>query len=143
MTKAAVKNERRVLLAAIHIKAKSIGISGDDRRALQQNLTGVASCADMTIGQLKSVRDALNLRSSRPAYHEYNDARARKVSAMWGQLCKAGVVRNPKGLDSFVQRQVQIGHLAWVRDNAAFDALFTALRALADRNGVKLNERRS
>ena len=50
---------RRPLLAAIHIRAKALGLDEDSRRALQQRVAGHASCADMTMRQLRAVANEL------------------------------------------------------------------------------------
>ena len=52
---------RRRLIAAIHARAKSIQLSDDDRRELQERLTGHRSCSDMTPQQLRKVADDLRL----------------------------------------------------------------------------------
>ena len=51
---------RRALLAAIHIRAAGLGLDEDTRRALQQRVGGHASCADMTMRQLRAVADELS-----------------------------------------------------------------------------------
>ena len=61
MPAAAPAPVRRRLLAAIHARAKAVGIPEDDRRDLQARLTGRRSCADMTLPQLRRVAEDLRL----------------------------------------------------------------------------------
>ena len=56
---------RRGLLAAIHIRAQALRLDEDTRRALQQRVGGHASCADMTVRQLRAVADELARAESR------------------------------------------------------------------------------
>ena len=48
---------RRGLIAAIHIRAKQLGLDEDTRRDVQLRITGKASCRDMTIRELRAVAD--------------------------------------------------------------------------------------
>ena len=52
---------RRALLAAIHVRAKQLGLDDEVRGDLQERLTGERSCADMTTAQLRKVADELKL----------------------------------------------------------------------------------
>ena len=56
---------RLPLLAAIHMRAKALGLDEDTRRAMQQRVGGHASCADMTVRQLRAVADELQLADKR------------------------------------------------------------------------------
>ena len=144
-------SKRRSLLGAVHIKAKQLGLDEAARRDLQQRITGHASCKDMTDNQLRFLLAQMDntggfSHHTTPvggkAYHEQKDPRARKVAAMWRQLSQEEVVNSPhaSALNSFVQRQVGISALDWVRDNKHFDALIIALRGMAKRHGVALHE---
>ena len=59
MPGAASQPLRRDLLAAIHVRAKRLGLDEDTRRALQERVAGKRSCADMSIGELRAVADEL------------------------------------------------------------------------------------
>ena len=52
-------DRRRRLIAAIHVTAWKAGLSGHERRALQERAGGAASCADMDDAGLGRVLDAL------------------------------------------------------------------------------------
>lgn len=56
--------ERNRLIRMIHAGARDARITNDERRALQQRTTGVASCATMTINQLHDVIAVLNARGA-------------------------------------------------------------------------------
>lgn len=57
---------RRGLIAAIHARAKNLGLREDERRDVQRRVTGKASCRDMTLRELGAVADDLR-RTGRPA----------------------------------------------------------------------------
>lgn len=57
--------ERTRLLAMAHVGAKRLGLDEDTRRALQQQMTGCPSCADMTLAQLRTLVAELNRRGAR------------------------------------------------------------------------------
>ncbi len=50
---------RQKLLATIHATAKQLNLTDDLRYDLQLSLTGVTSCKDMTLAQLKKVQTRL------------------------------------------------------------------------------------
>lgn len=52
---------RRRAIAAIHARAKALRMSKEDRRELQERLTGHRSCSDMALAQLKRVAEDLRL----------------------------------------------------------------------------------
>ncbi|MBW7863075.1 MAG: regulatory protein GemA [Candidatus Hydrogenedens sp.] len=58
---------RSRLIAAVHAAAARAGLDGDTRRALQRNVTGKDSCADMTVTELLAVLDRINGKTARPA----------------------------------------------------------------------------
>lgn len=48
-------SQRRALLALVHKAGKQAGLADDDRRVVQQMVTGCASCADMNEAQLRAM----------------------------------------------------------------------------------------
>ena len=103
---------RRSLIAAIHIRAKQLQISAEDRGNLQERLTGRRSCADMTLPQLRKVADDLRLaelhlhprpvdatrpEDARPGMRERARALAREIG-----------VHNDAYLDAIAQRQSNV-----------------------------------
>ena len=55
----AASPERRSLLAAIHVRAKKLGLDEDTRRDIQRRVAGKTSCRDMTVPELRRVADEL------------------------------------------------------------------------------------
>lgn len=52
-------DRRRAWIGRVHGAAAKLGLDDDTRRALQLQVTGVASCARMTVRQLLDVMEAL------------------------------------------------------------------------------------
>ena len=50
-------NLRRRLIAAVHVRAKQLGLDEDTRRDIQLRVTGKASCRDMNLRELRAVAD--------------------------------------------------------------------------------------
>ena len=48
---------RRRLIAAVHVRAKQLGLDDETRRDVQLRVTGKASCRDMTLRELRAVAD--------------------------------------------------------------------------------------
>ena len=103
------RDVRRRAIAAIHARAKALSMSEEDRRELQERLTGRRSCSDMTLKQLQRVAEDLRLAElrlrprpvdatrpddSRPGMRE----RARAIARQIG-------VDNDAYLDAIAERQ--------------------------------------
>lgn len=100
---------RRRLIAAVHVRAKAVGMSADVRRELQERLTGRRSCADMTLPQLRRVAEDLRLAELRLRPRPVDATRApdaregmrRRARA----LARALGVHGDAYLDAIAQRQ--------------------------------------
>ncbi|NMM77445.1 GemA protein [Rhodococcus sp. SRB_17] len=137
--------------AAIHVLKSKLGLSDGDYRALLAQLTGQTSSKDMTERQRRAVRDHMQQLAERggmvqPTVHQ-PDARARfdpfqaaaspqerMVWALWHQLGREGVVRNPsaQALDAWVQRTVHVRALRFA-NGAQLNTLIEALKAWNER----------
>ena len=103
---------RRPLLAAIHMRAKALGLGDVARRALQQRVGGHASCADMTVRQLRAVADELQLAERRLLRPGPVDA-SRPVERLDGMRRRAQALAAELGagdayLDAIGQRQAGV-----------------------------------
>lgn len=144
-------------IAAIHALAGKLEITGDDYRALLVQLTGVDSCKKMTQPQRRDVRehlqglarrygvDAKQARARPLSAAEFEKRRRaaspqeRKVWAMWHQLHRAGVVRDPsaRALSAFVRRQTGSDIPRWQSDPKAMHAVIEALKDWKQREGLQ------
>lgn len=99
---------RRGLIAAIHARARAVGMATDDRRDLQARLTGRRSCADMTLPQLRRVAEDLRLAELRLRPRPVDATRA--PSGREGMRRRARALARDVGvgdayLDAIAQRQ--------------------------------------
>lgn len=58
-SKRAPTDQRRAWIGRVHAAAATLGLDDETRRALQLQVTGVESCARMTVRQLLEVMEAL------------------------------------------------------------------------------------
>ena len=106
---------RRSLLAAIHVRAKALGLDEDTRRDVQRRVSGKASCRDMTLPELRAVADELRqterrvkpgpIDATRPI--ERTDGMRRRARALAAEL-GAG----DRYLDAIAQRQAGVSFAA-------------------------------
>ena len=137
---------RRHKLALIHQGAKALGMDDDTRRALQLEITGRSSAADMNPQQLDAVIERLRALGFKPAARigavaGYKRKRVAKISAMWIQMADEGVVHNRSdaALIKFAARITHSARLEWA-DDAGLAGVINALQAMAAHHGVRLRE---
>ena len=125
---------RRKLIMAIRAAARRHGLEDDDRRALQADLTGKASLADMTAGELGRVLDRLNRDWKRPDTARPHVA---KVRALWWSLYWLGAISDPsdRALGAFAKRQAGVDKLTWL-DHRRAPSVIEALKSWLEREGV-------
>lgn len=85
-----MNDARTRLIRRIHAQARSRGLDEAGRRALQERLTGKASCADMTLTELQRV--ATDLGSTRDRLPD--GPASAKLRALWISGWHLGVVRD-------------------------------------------------
>lgn len=135
-------DSRRKLIGAVRAAAKRRGIDDDDRKAIQLEVTGKASMADMDGAEIGKVLDRLNRDAGGRALGAWQ-ARPHqaKVRALWWTLYWLGEVPEPneRALDAFVLRQAGVFSLRFL-DNRASLSVIEALKAIAARAGVRWPE---
>lgn len=126
---------RRRKMQAVRAAIRRHGIDEDDRRALQLQVTGTASMADMTPGQLEELLDHLNRDYKGPNGHR---AHIGKVRALWWSLYWLGAVDQPndRAIGAFVERQTGVSALAFLDHRQAFSVI-EALKSWVAREGVE------
>jgi phage gp16-like protein len=130
---------RRADLAAIHVGKKNLRLDDETYRALLWTLTGRESSAELNAPQRKAVIErmrALGLQR-KPLAHtvtRMNQAQAKKIVAMWIELAKKGIVRDPsdRALNHFIARVTKVSHINWLRPAEA-NKVIEALKAMAAR----------
>lgn len=129
----AAPDRRRRMIGAVRAACQRQGLADDDRRALQAEITGKASLADMDVADLGRVLDRLN----RGRHGGEPRAVAGKVRALWWTLYWLGAVDDPndRALDAFVRRQAGVDALRFL-DHRQAHAVIEALKGWAAREGV-------
>ena len=125
------QDSRGPLIRACHAAVRAAGFDDDARHDFQMRVTGKASMRDMSVAELRHLRDELNRitgfgrgkgwrgkAAGRPRsdYHppvERGDVRL--IHALWGELGKRGVLKRPDraGLNAFIRSRFE-GHWSFV-----------------------------
>jgi phage gp16-like protein len=131
---------RRKLIMAVRAACRRLGLEDDDRKAIQLEVTGKASLADMNAAEMGAVLDRLN--RDRPGgfsdrAHFANRPHVGKIRALWWTLYWLGDVEEPNdaALDAFVKRQTGLAALRFL-DHSRAPSVIEALKAMAARGGV-------
>lgn len=135
------QQNRRAMLAKVHIAKKELGLDEDDYRQILADETGKTSAGDCSAQELDAVlarfkgrgwQPATKTSRSKPAQHPT----ARKARALWISLHQLGAVRDPseKALESFAKRQLGCERLNWARQSEGY-RLIEALKKMGERNG--------
>lgn len=131
------------MLGKVHIAKKQLGLDGDDYVAVLLRVTGHASSADCSDGELVHLIgefERLGFWSlpkrpgagPRPADHPV----ALKARALWISLHQLGAVDDPseRALEAFARRQLKVERLQWANQAQGYK-LIEALKAMAERAG--------
>ena len=131
MSRTKPQDSRGPLIRACHAAVRAAGFDEDARHDFQMRVTGKASMRDMSVAELRHLRDELNRitgfgrgkgRRGKPTadrkadYHppaERGDVRL--IHALWGELGKRGVLKRPDraGLNAFIRSRFE-GHWSFV-----------------------------
>ena len=131
-------DSRRRLMMAVRAATKRLALADDDRKAIQLEVTGQASMADMNAHQLGLVLDRLNRdQVDRGLGGSNTRPHISKIKALWWTLYWLGANQCPDDnvLDAFVQRQTGISALRFV-DYRSSPKIIEALKAMITRAGV-------
>lgn len=135
-------DQRRRLLATIHVAKKDLAMADDDYREMLRRLTGLESAADCSLAELHRVvseMERLGFRNRRRGGGTANPAShpvARKARALWIGLHALGAVEDgsERALEAFGKRQLGVDRLHWA-DRSKAGALIEALKGWAEREG--------
>lgn len=129
------KQDSRVgMIKAVRAACRRLGLEDDDRRALQQEVTGKISLGDMDLPELGRMLDRLNKDYKGPSG---NRAYLAKIRALWWTLYWLGAIHEPndEALTAFVKRQTGKQRLQFLGHREAFSVI-EALKSWAARLGV-------
>ena len=111
------------MLAKVHIAKKELGLADDNYRAIMRRVTGKASsgaCSDIELHQLLAEFKRLGwkpkMNGAASAAGKSGKPHVRKVYALWGELHRAGALRDGsrRALQAFVQRQTGVSSPEWL-----------------------------
>jgi hypothetical protein len=128
-------DSRKKLRDAVHGAASRLGLTDDDRHAIQFDITGKASLTNMTLSEIGQVLDRLNKdRSGERGAKRPHEA---KIRALWWTLYWLGEVREPNdhAINAFVSKRFGISNLRFV-DHGGGAKIIEGLKAIAARAGV-------
>lgn len=145
-TAAGKADSRGKMIGAVRAACARLRISDEDRKAIQLEVTGKGSMAEMELPDLGKLLDHLNRDWKGPMGHR---AYVGKIKALWWTLYWLGAIEEPGtiALDAFVQRQTGKASINFLGHREAFRVI-EALKAWAAREGVawpdekQLEERR-
>lgn len=122
-----MNDERRSRLAALHCAKRDLGLDDDAYRAMLTRLTGKESAADLSATELgwvladlrdKGWKGGRSRRQSPPSRHKtrYDKTQADKIRALWINMGRQGIVRNPAetALNRYVKRMTGVEHVEWL-----------------------------
>ncbi len=140
MSRTKPQASRGPLIRACHAAVRAAGFDEDARHDFQMRVTGKASMRDMSVAELRHLRDELNRitgfgrggrgkgrRGGKPAvgkaagrpradYHPPSErGDVRLIHALWGELGRSGVLKRPDraGLNAFIRSRFE-GHWSFV-----------------------------
>ena len=137
----------RALQRKIHLGCKSLGLDDEARRELQLVVTGKASMSNMTEAELQAMvkrLEADGFKASAKSGKRFKAApRAdlRLIHKLWGELGRAGEVRDPSraGLNRFIRARFGAywsmvpADVDMLTDWAQIDAVIQALKSWGQR----------
>ena len=144
-------DQRKRLLALIHIAKKDSRMSDGDYRTFLKSVTGLDSSKDMDAAQLQAVVDGFRQMgwkvgtcqsikgklSPKTRAQKGRKSMASKIRALWIECFKAGVVTNryEEGLNAYVQRMTGIDRVDWIRRPSDGRTVIEALKKMLEERG--------
>ncbi|MBW4648930.1 MAG: regulatory protein GemA [Kastovskya adunca ATA6-11-RM4] len=112
--------ERKRLLAKIHVAKKQLKLSEEAYRAFLQGVVGASSCKDLDISGLNAVLNAFKAkgfktRLSPASSHKPRKDQTDKIRALWIELHNAGKTEDGSepALNVWIKRMTGIERLEW------------------------------
>jgi phage gp16-like protein len=115
------KEERKRLLAKIHIGKNQLGLSDEDYRHILEEVTGLRSCRTMNLTQLTLVLNTFKDMGFKVKFEPEGKGKLRKtvqnkIRALWLELHRIGAVQDErdKAMNAWVERQVGVSRIEWL-----------------------------
>lgn len=146
---AQITPQRRGLLAQVHIAAKDMGLDENTYRELLHRITGSRSAAGIDDAGLRQVLQEMRRLGWRPAARQRTGRagrkwrsaspypHVRKVWALWGELKRRRIWRDPRrsSLAAFVRRMTGADDPDWLTASQA-RLVIEALKDIGERSGI-------
>lgn len=129
-----------MIIAAIHVAKRDLGLEDDDYRSLLERVTGKASLRLMSTREQGAVLDELRAKGAPVLTVKGKDLAgpyAKKLQALWIAAWNLGIVRDrtDKAMLAFIARQTGIENTRFLRDPADARKAVEALKAWIARDG--------
>jgi phage gp16-like protein len=124
--------ERRKMIAKIHLAKKQLALAEDSYRAILERITGMDSAAKMRVDQLDAVlREFARLGwRAKPAAKRSAQPQIRMIHAVWADICRLQGRGDEAALRAFVRRQTKTEDHPEGVDSAEFLTAAMANRVL-------------
>lgn len=131
-------NDRRLMIAKIHVAKRQMALTDEDYRQMLLDTTGRLSSADCTNAELQAMIRHLSSKGfkARKSDRAADHPAATKARALWISLYHLGAIDNPseQALEALAQRQLKVAKLQWANQAQCYK-LIEALKAIAQRHG--------
>jgi hypothetical protein len=130
-------------IALVHVACKQLGISEDDRHAMQKEITGTASLTRMDNADFEALARHLHDRGARirinlpPHAGREQDPQLRLIFALWSDLEPTGYYEPRhkwRALRRFISKRFGIEHWRFL-DNETKPKVIEAIKAIKKRRG--------
>jgi phage gp16-like protein len=130
-------DDRRNMLAKLHIAKKQLGLDEDTYRANLTRLTGKSSSKDMTQGELEACLKDFSKKGFKAVSTGFKSGlpSTAKITALWLSGWNLGVIRDPspRAMEAFIQRQTGIAKAQWLINAADATKVIDGLKAWLSR----------
>ena len=128
-----------MIIAAIHVAKRDLGMEDDDYRSLLRRVTGKASLRLMNLREHGAVLDELRAKGAPLPVRKggLTDPYAKKLQALWIAAWNLGIVRDrtDKAMLAFIARQTNIEDTRFLRNPADVRRAVEALKGWIARDG--------
>jgi Protein of unknown function (DUF1018) len=127
-------DDRRNMIAKLHIAKKQLGLDEDTYRAALTRITGKDSAKDMSAAELEAVLKDFSrhgFKAARKGFSGPASASAMKIMALWMSGWNLGVITNPspEAMEAFIIRQTGIAKAQWLKDASDAGKVIDGLKA--------------
>ncbi len=111
-------DDRRNMIAKLHIAKKQLGLDDDTYRANLERLTGKTSSRDMTPAEMETCLKDFSKKGFKAVAKAGKSGlpTTAKINALWLSGWNLGVIRNPspQAMEAFILRQTGIAKAQWL-----------------------------